>query len=291
MFAVRSHATHPPQRPDDLVEVVEREGSVQLPTLPGDFNVHYQPALDLRDGSMHTADAVLRWWHPVFGVLRPGPSLKGTGWAAEVQALETWTIHEVCRQAAAWVEAHPGLELTVNPSPTRLLAPEFASTLTEALAAHDLDPCHVAVAVPLGAVAVDPVALTRTMARISRLGARVLLDGVGAGSTLSVIGELDAPIWRIDVRPARRRERGLHPTAVEALERARDLGATTVAASVDDAATLTEAIDIGFDRAAGRVISPPVTALAVQSLLRRRPVRRRASLFGPSGSASARAGR
>ena len=269
------------------VAVVELEGSARLPTLPGDFSVHYQPVLDLRDGSLHTCDAVSRWWHPVFGVLRPEPSLKGTSWVDEVRAIETWAIHEACRQASAWLDLQPDIEVTANASPSRLMAPDLLPTVDAALAAADLEPWHLAVAVPLGAVAVDPLPLARTMAGLDERGVSVVLDGVGAGAALSSVGRNSAKVWRIDVRPARGRA-PLHPTSVEALERAHQLGAVALACSVDDAATLTQAIDVGFDLVMGRVISPPITALAAQAMFRRGPQRRRSSMFTGSGSSSRR---
>ena len=214
--------TPAPSSTPTSVTVVEQEGSVQVSTLPGDFSVQYQPVLDLRDGSMHTGDAVLRWWHPVFGVLRPGPSLKGTTWLHEVRAIETWSLHEVCRQAAAWLDLQPEIELTANLSPARLLAPDLLATVDEALAAAELDPQHLAVAVPLGAVAVDPVPLARTMGGLARRGVRVVMDGVGAGASLSAIGLVEAPIWRIDVLLVESRrgfaELGLYSVAVAVAE-------------------------------------------------------------------------
>ena len=167
-------------------------------------------------------------------------------------------------QAAAWLDLQPEIELTANLSPARLLAPDLLAAVDEALAAAELDPQHLAVAVPLGAVAVDPVPLARTMGGLARRGVRVVMDGVGAGASLSAIGLVEAPIWRIDVRPARRRAAGLHPTSVEALERAHDLGAVAVACSADDAETLNQAVEAGLDRAMGRAIAAPVTALAAQ---------------------------
>ena len=63
---------------------------------------------------------------------------------------------------------------------------------------------------------------------------------------------------------------------MEALERAHDLGAVAVACSADDAETLNQAVEAGFDRAMGRVIAAPVTAMAAQALFRRSVSPRRA---------------
>ena len=67
--------------------------------LPGRFCLYYQPELDLRDGSIRACEAMVRWWHPEFGMVRPGLTLDGTRWNERVHGIEEWAVAEVCRQA------------------------------------------------------------------------------------------------------------------------------------------------------------------------------------------------
>ena len=107
------------------------------------FEMWFQPTVDLGDGSIVRAEGLLRWRHPVRGLLRPNifvPLLDDTG---TIVPLGWKTITEACRALAGWREATPhahGVRLSVNLLARQFLSPDLVPRLTDAVAAAGLHP-------------------------------------------------------------------------------------------------------------------------------------------------------
>lgn len=237
--------------------------------LPGRFCLFYQPSLDLRDGSFRTCEALLRWQHPDFGVLRPGASLDGSRWEANLAEIEDWAIREVCRQSKVWSDTGTGVEVAVNLSHARLLDPDLLPLLDEALFEADLDPSLLAVDVPFASLASDPIGFGPVLAAIIERGVGVAADGVGGGVSLAGLEVLPTSVWKIDLRRRGHRDPGPHPSVRAALDAGSSAGVTTVAKAVPDRSLLADVRAMGFDRAFGHAVSPPVTPEAAGVLFGR----------------------
>ena len=107
------------------------------------FEMWYQPTVDLRDGSIVRAEALLRWRHPTRGLLRPNifvPLLDNTG---TIVPLGWQTIGEACAALAHWRRATPhaqGMRISVNLLAKQFLAPDLVSRLSAAVSAANLHP-------------------------------------------------------------------------------------------------------------------------------------------------------
>ena len=90
-----------------------------------EFEVHYQPIVDL-DGE-HTVgvEALVRWQHPVRGLLPPAAFLDLAESMGLLPRLGGWVLAEACRQAAVWQRHNPGFELNVNLSASQLGNPDL----------------------------------------------------------------------------------------------------------------------------------------------------------------------
>ncbi|QXC60668.1 EAL domain-containing protein [Aquihabitans sp. G128] len=252
----------------EAAEPPARAGSVELPGMPGRFCLYYQPEVALRDGSIRSCEALLRWWHPDFGMVRPGLSLPGTRFAERIHDLEDWTLGEVCRQGAAWASTGAPIQIALNVTRSRLVGGRFLDSVEAALRSHGLEPSALALDVPFPALATDPVGLRRVTDGIAALGVGVVIDGVGAGASFDSLDTITADAWKVAI-PGRDRRGGLHRSVGDALTRAHELGALAVAKQVEDADVLEDLALLGYDRAFGHAISPPVTAEALASILRR----------------------
>ena len=248
--------------------------------LPGRFCLFYQPEIDLRDGSIRSCEALLRWMHPDYGILRPGASLGGTRWTANISDIEDWAIREVCRQGQAWHDEGHQVQVALNLSHVQLLRPDLLAMLDDALAESGLDPADLTIDAPFTSLAGDPAGFRPIVADVAGRGITVAVDGVGRGVSLGALDGLAATVWKIDLCTRGRRHEGLHPSVEAALAAAHGAGATTVAKAVEHHRLLTEVGNLGFDRAFGHSVGAAVTPGAFREILRRGGARRR-GLFGP----------
>ena len=244
-------------------------GTATFAGLPGHFCLFYQPLLDLRDGRICSCEALLRWQHPDFGILRPGAALGGSRWEANLAEIERWAIREVCRQGRAWSDDGIAVEVAVNVSRARLLDPDLAQLVDAALADADLAPRLLAIDAPFASLTADPTGFRPILAELVHRGVSVAADGVGSGVSLASLGCLPTSAWKIDLRRGRRRDRGLHPSVHAALDAGSAAGVITVAKAVETSSLLAEVRAMGFDRAFGHAVSPPVTPAAAGLILGR----------------------
>ncbi|MCU1369027.1 MAG: diguanylate cyclase/phosphodiesterase with sensor(s) [Ilumatobacteraceae bacterium] len=252
--------------------------SYEVPGLPGSFCLHYQPEIDLQSGAVVACEALLRWQHPHFGLLRPGVSLEGTRWHDRLPGIEGWAMSQVCHQAARW-GGDPLQQVALNVSAAFLTGPSFFESLDLALASSGIDPTVLAIDVPVRVAAADPGLLRFLTEDLAERGVGVTLDGVGAVPPHQVLRQIPAAAWKIDLATGRGRA-GLHPSVADAVAGAHEAGAVATAKAVEDLDLLQAVRDLGFDRAFGYAISPAVGATAMHQMSARGSVAE-GPLFGP----------
>ena len=116
------------------------EEEVRQAALGGEFELHYQPQVCLANGALNGAEALLRWRHPVRGLLPPGAFLSALEADPLAGAVGDWAINEACRQAAAWRERGFNLRVGVNLLAEQVRAGNLETTVREALARWRLPP-------------------------------------------------------------------------------------------------------------------------------------------------------
>jgi EAL domain-containing protein (putative c-di-GMP-specific phosphodiesterase class I) len=253
--------------------------SFEVRGLPGSFCMYYLPELDLRSGSIVACEALLRWQHPDFGLLRPGITLEGTRWHRQLPEIEQQALAQVCRQIESW-RRDPVGQVALNVSPAHLLGPFFLPSLDRALAASDIDPAQLAIDVPIEVVATDPGLARHVTGELVERGVGVVIDGVGGIPSHHRLRRIPASGWKVDLRVGSGRDRAIHPSVADALAEAHDAGMIATAKAVEDLDLLRAVRDLGFDRAFGYAISPAVDPCAMRDVAERGAVRAR-PLFGP----------
>jgi EAL domain-containing protein (putative c-di-GMP-specific phosphodiesterase class I) len=264
------------------VEPDTAAGAVTVRGLPGHFRMYYQPQLDLHSGAILRCEALLRWWHPRFGLLRPHASLAGTRWAGDIDELDGWTALEVCRQGARWSQHGLSIQIALNVSPSFLLRPSFVESIDQTLDRSGANPYLVAIDIPVRAIASNRRRVEQVTRALTDRGVGVILDGVGAmdAGRLALLG---AEAWKIDLCQSRAGGTRFHRSVGTAVEHAHQAGARAIAKAVEDDAQLAVVRSLDFDEIFGNVISPPVPGQEARAVFRSaRPPRR--SLFGPSPS-------
>ncbi len=172
-----------------------REGLKQ-----GEFELHYQPKVNMRLGRVIGAEALIRWHHPEHGLLLPDaflPSIEGSELAAE---LGDWVICEALRQMTEWAALRLDISVSINIAGDHLQHQGFVGRLGELLVSHpNVNPNRLELEV-LETAALDDLNQVATLfAECRRLGVSFALDDFGTGySSLTYFRRLPAELLKID---------------------------------------------------------------------------------------------
>jgi diguanylate cyclase (GGDEF)-like protein len=164
-----------------------------------EFFMVYQPTFDLKDMHPTAVEALLRWRHPVRGVVQPGsfvPLLEETGLVVDVGR---WVLGEACRQAAEWRRSGRSIGVAVNVSGRQLDAEDFVAHVTEALSESALDATALTLEITETTLMSNVEATARRLAEIKELGVRIAIDDFGTGySSLAHLQRFPVDALKID---------------------------------------------------------------------------------------------
>ncbi|MEV4442696.1 EAL domain-containing protein, partial [Streptomyces sp. NPDC049577] len=190
---------------DTDARVIARHGlTTRLPAAldNGEFFIEYQPLVRLSDGTVRGAEALVRWLHPVHGVLGPDqfiPLAESTGL---IVPLGRWVLEEAARQARAWRAAGTcqGVKrVNVNLSPTQLRHPSLVADTVAVLTGAGLDPSALCLEVTENALIGADEAELRPLRQLADLGVDIALDDFGTGySNLSYLRRLPVSTLKLD---------------------------------------------------------------------------------------------
>ncbi|PPD46108.1 MAG: bifunctional diguanylate cyclase/phosphodiesterase [Methylocystis sp.] len=243
-----------------------------------EFELHFQPVVDLATVAITGFEALLRWRRPGHGLLTPYAFLP----AAEKDELlicdiGDWVLREACTCAASL----PGeLRIAVNLSPNQLRKPGFALDVVSALAASGLSPQRLELEITESALLLENAVTLNCLSDIRQLGVSIALDDFGTG--FSALSHLRAfPVDRIKIdRSFVMEVDESHATAsiIRAIiGLARELGVKTTAEGVETETQLRVLADFGCDEIQGFYVSRPKPLSAFDDYLRRGDSRRRLS--------------
>lgn len=162
------------------------------------FELFYQPQIDLRSGRLVGAEALLRWNHPDHGVLAPRDFLGGLEQMSQARKVDAWVLETAALQAAEWNDCKPGLRVAINIFPERL-GPELVDDIERVLDLHGLAPEALEIEIPERHALDDLERAAATVRALRRLGVSVALDDFGTGfASFSAISALEVNRLKID---------------------------------------------------------------------------------------------
>ncbi|NJC71460.1 EAL domain-containing protein [Planosporangium thailandense] len=226
----------------------------------GQLRLYYQPQVDGATEQVRAVEALLRWQHPVRGLLPPAAFLPQAEVSDVVVDLTDWVVNEAVAQAAAWLHQGRPVPVSVNVSAACLADDRLVDVITAALTRHGLPAALLTVEVTESLVMTEPVETARRLSAIRELGVRISVDDFGAGYTsLALLAELPIDelkvdrgfITRMDASPA-------HVAIVAAVAAmAGSLNLTLVGEGIEDLATAHTLRDMGFHLLQGYYFGKP----------------------------------
>ncbi|MGO9957086.1 MAG: putative bifunctional diguanylate cyclase/phosphodiesterase, partial [Solirubrobacteraceae bacterium] len=159
----------------------------------------YQPTFDLSSGRATAVEALLRWRHPVRGVIAPDvliPIAEGAGLIVEIGR---WVLAQACGQAVAWHAEGHTVSVSVNVSSRQLDRDQLTDDVREALQRTGLEPSWLTLEITEPALLREPDATARRLAALKRLGVRIAIDDFGTGhSSIAYLRQFPVDTLKID---------------------------------------------------------------------------------------------
>jgi diguanylate cyclase (GGDEF)-like protein len=240
----------------------------------GELAVFYQPIVELSTEQTIGVEALVRWHHPVRGLVQPDEFVPLAEENGTILALGRWVMSEACTQAAVWVRegSLPAqFSVAVNLSPLQLQQPGFIDEIEEILAATGLDPSRLVLELTETAMFQDTQATIVKLEALRERGIRIALDDFGTGySSLGYLRRFPVDILKIArdfVVPADRdASEWAFAHAIVAL--GQTLGLRIVAEGIEEAGQAQRLRQLGCQYGQGYHFGRPVDRRALEATLK-----------------------
>ena len=261
-------------RPELTVQAAQRlaiENELHDAIANDEFDLLYQPKVNLDSGRLDGVEALIRWQHPTRGLLSPGVFIDVAERIGIMNRLGDWVLKTACRQLAQWrAEGLPDFTMAVNISPSHFAEPTLVPLVQEALAAHGLEPKLLELEVTENVVQVSEQN-REVFSRLVETGVSLAIDDFGTGySSLSSLVHVPIDTLKID--------RQFISTMLDNPDAAAMVGTivglahamaySVVAEGVETLDQVHALAGIGCDVAQGFLFSQPVAPAAISTLAR-----------------------
>ncbi|THK39614.1 EAL domain-containing protein [Ensifer sp. MPMI2T] len=248
-------------RQEELREAIARD----------EFLLHFQPQMNLASGRIFAAEALLRWRHPVHGVISPGAFIPLAEETGLIVPIGDWVLKTACRQCKAWQEAGlPPLIISVNVSARQFLERNWATRVATVLAETGLEARYLELELTESLIMQDVPGAIATMHELEAIGVHLAIDDFGTGySSLSALKRFPVQRLKIDRSfvediPDDDDDKAI-TSAIISL--AQNLGLRVIAEGVETEAQVDFLRQSGCDEIQGYFFSPPLVARDFEALL------------------------
>jgi diguanylate cyclase (GGDEF)-like protein len=254
----------------------------------GELELHYQPKVSLRLGTVTGVEALVRWRHPTRGLILPDdfvPLAESTGLMKKLTAT---VVDTALAQAADWWARGLQVPVAVNVSARDLHGTGLARTVAEGLERHGLPAEAIRLELTERILMAEPARVADGLAELDRVGVRLSLDDFGTGySSLVLLQRLPVSEIKVDRSFVQRMAVSSEDVTIvrSIIDLAHALGIDAVAEGVENDAAWDTLGALGCDSAQGWYIARPMSADAVTEWLLSHPSRREATLAAAAESA------
>jgi len=167
----------------------------------GELALHYQPQIDLVNGRLIGAEALLRWNHPQYGSISPEifiPIAEETGL---IIGIGEWVLDKACRQAVVWNRGdhYPPLKIAVNLSPRQFQMNDLLTSICTILQVTGCEPSWLTLEITEGLLLDNNIAVRETLEQLNGMGLSIAIDDFGTGySALGYLSRLPIETLKID---------------------------------------------------------------------------------------------
>jgi diguanylate cyclase (GGDEF)-like protein len=232
--------------------------------------LNYQPKINLKTGAITGVEALIRWMHPVRGLISPAQLIPVAEDCGLMLPIGTWVIREACRQARTWRDAGlPSLTMAVNVSGRQLQNDSFVEDIFSTLLETGMDPRSLELEITEGLLMRRPEFTASIFQTLRKRGVKIAIDDFGTGySSLSYLHKFPVDTLKIDQSFVRQIAIPGQTSIVTAItSMGRSLGMRIIAEGVETERELAVLQDLQCDEAQGYYFSRPVSTEQVATLM------------------------
>ncbi|MEP7241364.1 MAG: EAL domain-containing protein [Devosia sp.] len=233
----------------------------------GQFELHYQPILNLKTQGFSGFEALLRWTHPELGPISPAAFIPVAEDTGLIVGIGDWVLRQAIAEAAGWPG---GLRVAVNVSSVQFQRGNVVATILNALGSSGLAPERLEIEITESVFFDNSTANLDALRQLHALGCKIALDDFGTGySALSYLLSYPFDKIKIDGSFVRALDNasGAHAIVRAIAEIGHRMGMTTTAEGVETAEQLRNVHAVGYSEAQGFLIARPMPADQLQIML------------------------
>lgn len=236
---------------NDLKEAIEKK----------EFILHYQPQIDLAKNKIIGAEALIRWEHPLLGMVPPMNFIAIAESCGLIVQIGEWVIQEACKQAAIWNKQGKDIVIAVNVSAIQFKRGNLIDVVKNALKVSGLDPKYLELELTESILISDTENVLRTVKAIKELGVLLSIDDFGTGySSLSYLKRFSVDKLKIDQSFVRDIVQDKDDATIvkTIIQMAKSFNLKSIAEGVENEAVLNILYEFGCDEVQGYHFSKPM---------------------------------
>ncbi|MBT8132093.1 MAG: bifunctional diguanylate cyclase/phosphodiesterase [Gammaproteobacteria bacterium] len=238
------------------------EAELDTALAEGQLEMHYQPKLCLPDGTPHGVEALMRWFHPERGPVRPDIFIGMAERIGKIEDLTWFALNTSLRQMREWPLKGNPFNVAINVTPQLVQKEEFAPIVANALQVWDVEPSQLTVEITETALMTKPEESFRTLQALRDLGVRISIDDFGTGySSLAYFKNIPATELKIDRSFVFKMldNAGDRQIVQTVIDLAHGFGLNVVAEGIENSETEAALMAMGCDSAQGFYYSKPLS--------------------------------
>jgi len=249
-------------------------GQLERALAEGQFVLNYQPIVEMNSGGLWGVEALVRWQHPVRGLVPPDEFIPLAEETGLIVPIGEWVLTEALRQAAEWGQPTScgSFTVTINLSRRQLGSPDLVGTVERAITDAGVNPAEIVLEITETALADDTDSALRTLSDLKSLGVGLAIDDFGTGySSLQYLRQVPADIIKIAkpfVDGVRATESDAYRVANAIVHLGEAFGLRTLAEGIEDREQFERMRELGCELGQGYYFSRPVPAEEITPLLR-----------------------
>lgn len=256
-----TYRVYEPAMSDAFTRQLRLEADLRYALERNELTIYFQPILQVAEGRLVSAEALLRWRHPQRGMVPTGEFIQLAEEKGLIRDIGAWVLEQVCQTLGRWRALGLHIPLAINLSSAQIARGLSVGTLTDLFERYRLNPQSVAFEVTERVLLADGSQTQQWVDEIRDLGIQLNLDDFGTGySSLSCLRQFSVDRVKIDLSFVRDMVTDTeHRVWVEAiLALSRTLGIEVVAEGVETQEQFALLQQLGCDFAQGYYFSPPV---------------------------------